>query len=417
MSYLDDDSSSLTTLDTFDFLRWNNSFYSSSISSSSCSSSFDASCSPFRMTMAWIGASSRGHPKGLQLFPVVTKEKVCIGAHAMPRPHLTPIPQDYQSSAFSHNDDIFIPLPPIPQVSSFRISGLWERRVSSPSFINISPPGITRESATLHGSPIGVSDSNHTDSSAGATKVPGPPNVVDSSGDPYSPWSRLGGPFLRANRGSQAESGAKDPNPPGRPVNVGTVGCEIPGFREARRLTQNVSRLSKRLRSFKLPSWKPRGWEPSTPQTPTIPPLPIRTSARVSNASSITTFVQEQSVLDISPTSPYSSQQWIKVGDDLTSEKLSKPLLITISGRRGGQLMDDSSHTEHYDDYPLPLLSPKNRVVNNPATPLHIDLIVGKYVSVSLRAGREASRRRKRRSDPVVTWYSSESDIDSLESE
>lgn len=231
--------------------------------------------------------------------------------------------------------------------------------------------------------------------------------------------SRSDDSFSRISRYSRPESrsGARAPDPPSRRTSLAVIGCNIPGVRRVRRFTRNVRLFTQRIHTLKAVLRNVHRREPVIPRTSTTR-LPRRTSARVSRASSITSFVQSQS-LRTSTSSALSSslQRWLEAKSKLTHEVSSDHASITISQYelRGSWLADDLCGSERYDARPSPPQSPWKSIADLSVSSTPTEDLVGKYVSVSLRAGEEASRRRRRSSNRTVTWSSSESEIDSLE--
>jgi len=292
----------------------------------------------------------------------------------------------------------------------------------------VSPPILTRKS-TLSNSSIGATDGNHVGPSAGVTEVPESPKVIYFSTDPYSPWPspvrrhfvlRSDGSFSRVSRYSRPESrsGARAPDPPSRRTSLGNVGCNVPGVRRVRRLTRNVRLFTQRLHSVRAILRKVHRREPVIPPSPTTSQLPRRMSTRVSRRSSITSFARSRTTrTSTSSVLSNSLQRWLEARNQLTYESSSDHVSITISQyeQRGSWLTDDWCGIRRCDIHPTPSRLPRKSIVDRSVTSIHTEPLTGKYVSVSLRAGEEASRRRKRSSDRTVAWSSSESGTDSLE--
>ena len=109
-----------------------------------------------------------------------------------------------------------------------------------------------------------------------------------------------------------------------------------------------------------------------------------------------------------------SLQRWLESQNRLTHEKSSDLASITISQyeRRGSWLADGSCGAEGCDVHPSPT---QESMADRSIISVHTESSMGKYASVSLRAGEEASRRRKRSSDYTDVWFTSESDTGALE--
>lgn len=336
--------------------------------------------------------------------------------------HLTPSPQGHPSPASRHNSDIFKPLPPVPQISSFHFSVIWDLHTNSQSVVNISSPISTRKS-TLYDSSIGATDGNHVGPGASITEVPESPKAIYFSTDPYSPWPspvrrhfmlRSEGTFSRVSRYSRPESrsGARAPDPPSRRTSLNAIGCNIPGVRRVRRFTRNVRIFAQRMYALKTILRKAHRREPVIPPPPTTTRLPRRTSTRVSRASSATSFMYNRS-LRTSTSSALSNslQRWLEARKQLTCEKPSDHASITISQyeQRGSWLSDDWCSIQYCDAHSSPPRSPREWTADRSVTSTQSGPLTGKYVSVSLRAGEEASRRRKRSSDRTVTWFATDS--------
>lgn len=331
----------------------------------------------------------------------------------------------HPSTSSSYTSNIFKPLPPVPKISSFHFSVIWDLHANSPVVLDVSPPTLTRKS-TLYDSSIGATDGNHARNGARVTEVPESPGVLYFSTDPYSPWpspirqhfmSRSDGSFSRISRYSRPESrsGARAPDPPSRRTSLGDAGCNFPGVRRVRRFTRNVRLFTQRMYAVKALLRRAHRRRPAI--TPT-PPLPRRTSARVSRASSITSFVQSRSLrTSMSSALTNSLQRWLEARNQLAYERSSNHVSITISQyeRRGSWLSDDWRGTEHCDTNSFPPQSSRKPTTDRSITSVHSEPLTGKYVSVSLRAGEEASRRRKRSSGRTVTWSDLGSDSGSLE--
>lgn len=335
--------------------------------------------------------------------------------------------KDLPSTSTSSSSDIFKPLPPVPKVSSFHFSVIWDFHAGSAFVADVSPPISTRKS-TLYDSSIGATDGDHVGISAGVTEVPESSRVIYFSTDPYSPWpspvrrhfiSRSDGSFSRISRYSRPESrsGARAPDPPSRRTSLCTIGCNIPGIRRIRRITRNVRLFTQRMYAFKAMLRRTHRRRPVIPPT-SATSLPRRTSARVSRASSITSFVQSRSLrTSISSVATNSLQRWLEARNQLTYEKTSDKVSITISQyeRRGSWLTDDRCGIQHCDVHSSPPRSSRRPTADRSITSIQTEPLAGKYVSVSLRAGEEASRRRKRGSDRTLTWSDLEFDSDSQE--
>jgi len=279
---------------------------------------------------------------------------------------------------------------------------------------------LTRKS-TLCDVSIDATDGNHLGTGAGITEVPEPPEVIHISTDPYSPWPspvrrhfipHSDGSFSHISRYSRPESrsGARAPDPPSRRTSLGTIGCNFPVVRRVRRLTRNVGLFTRRIYALKTILRKIRRREPVISRSPT-PQLPRRRSVRVSR-SSITSFIQNRSLrTSISSALSSSLQRWLETRNQLAYEKSSNHVSITISQyeQRGSWLTDDWRGIHHCDVHSTPPQSP--RVADRSAASIRTESLTGRYVSVSLRAGEEASRRRRR----TVTWSNSEFGAGSVE--
>lgn len=342
-------------------------------------------------------------------------------------PYLTPFPQDHHSLASYHNGRIFKPLPPIPKISSLHFSFVLDLPTDSPSIADISSPIFTQNLA-LHDSSIDATDGNHVGSSVGAAEVPESPEAIYFSTDPYSPWPspvrrrfmpRSDSSFSHVSRYSRPESrsGARAPDPPSRPTSIGTVRWNFPVVRRVRRFTRNVSLFARRIHTLKTVLRKVHCREPVITRPPT-PQLPRRMSARVSRSSSATSFMQNQSLRrSISSALSTSLQRWLETRNQLAYEKSSGHVSITISQyeRKGSWLTDDWCGIQHCDIHSSPPQSPRGLITDRSVTSICTESFTGRYVSVSLKAGEEALRRRKRSSDRTVTWSSSELSAESLE--
>lgn len=223
------------------------------------------------------------------------------------------------------------------------------------------------------------------------------------------------GSFSHISRYSRPESrsGARAPDPPSRRASFVAVGCNIPGVRRVRRLTRNVRFFAGRIRTLKDVLRKIHRREPTIRQTPTG--RSQRISIRVSRASSITSFVQNRSSrASTSSILSNSLQRWLEAQNRITYEKPSDHGPITISQyeQRGSWLADGCCSAEDCDVHPSP---PQESVADRSVISVHTESSMGKYASISLRAGEEASRRRKRSSDRSEIWFNSDSEVGSLE--
>lgn len=313
----------------------------------------------------------------------------------------------------------------MPKISSFHLSFIWNPPIDSPS--DSSPPILTRKS-TLYNSSIGATDGNHVGPSAGITEVPEPPEDVHFSTDPYSPWpspvrrhfmSRSDGSFSHISRYSRPESrsGARAPDPPSRRTSLASVGCGFPVVRKVRRLTRNIRLFTRRIHAFRTILRKVHRREPAIPQS-SAPQLPRRRSTRTSRSPSITSFGQNQSLRrSISSAMSSSLQRWLETRNQLTYEKSPDHVSITISQyeRGGSWLTDDWCGIQHCDDHSSPPQSPGKSITDRSISSIHTEPLGGRYISISLRAGEEASRRRRRGSDRTASWSNSELGTDSLE--
>ncbi|KAF9785497.1 hypothetical protein BJ322DRAFT_1108946 [Thelephora terrestris] len=399
MDVLDDNSLGLAGLDALDFLQFEDSL------STSASSSLTAHCHSSGATPTYM-KDFRGSQKYQQSSPATT--------------------EDLPSTSSSYSSNIFKPLPPVPKVSSFHFSVIWDLHANSTFVADVSPPIPTQKSSN---SSIDATDGNHVDIGAGVTEVPesssSSSRIIYVSTDPYSPWpspirrrfmSRSDGSFSRISRYSRPESrsGARAPDPPSRRTSLYTTGCNIPGVRRIRRFTRNVRLFTQRMYALKAMLRKVHCRRPVIAPTPATS-LPRRTSARVSR-SSIASFVQSRSLrTSISSALTNSLQRWLEARNQVTYEKASDHVSITISQyeRRGSWLTDDWCGIQHCDAHSsLPRASRKSTADRSIAS-IHTEPLEGKYVSVSLRAGEEASRRRKRSSDRTLTWSDLEFDSDS----
>ena len=287
----------------------------------------------------------------------------------------------------------------------------------------MSPPVLTRRS-TSHEASIDATDGNHIGPGASITEVPEPPEAIYFSNDPYSPWPspvrrrfipRSDDSFSHVSRYSRPESrsGARAPDPPSRRTSLGTIGCDFPVVRRVRRLTRNFSIFTRRIHALKTILRKVHRREPVISRSPT-PQLRRRRPVRVSRSSSITSFIQNRSLrASISSALSSSLQRWLEARNQLAFEKSSDHVSITISQyeRRGSWLTDDWCGIQHCDVHTTPPHSPRKSVADRSVTSIRTELLTGRYVSVSLRAGEEASRRRKR----TMTWTNSELGAGSIE--
>lgn len=231
--------------------------------------------------------------------------------------------------------------------------------------------------------------------------------------------SRSDGSFSHVSRYSRPESrsGARAPDPPSRRTSLGTVGCNIPGTRRVRRLRRNVGLFARRIRTLTTVLRKVHRRDPVIPRSPT-PQLPQRRSVHVSRSSTINSFMRSRSLrMSISSALSNSLQRWLEVRNQLALETPSDHVSITISQyeRRGSWLTDDWCGIQRCDVPSSPLQPPRKSITDRSVPSIHTGVLTGRYVSVSLRAGEEASRRRKRNSDRTMTWTNSELDTDSLE--
>jgi len=227
--------------------------------------------------------------------------------------------------------------------------------------------------------------------------------------------TRSDGSFSHISRYSRPESrsGARAPDPPSRRASFVAVGCNIPGVRGARRLTRNIRLFAQRIRTLKDVLRKVHRRESAIRPTPTTPRR--HRISRVSRTSSITSFVQSQS-LRASTSSMLSNslQRWLEAQNRLTLEKPFDHASITISQyeRRGSWLVDGCCDAEDCDIHPSPT---RESITDRSVISVHTESSMGRYASVSLRAGEEASRRRKRSSDRTDIWFISESETDPSE--
>ena len=329
------------------------------------------------------------------------------------------------SSSSSRSNVIFKPLPPVPKISSFHFSSIWDFYAASSVVPEVSPQ--IRKS-TLYDSSIGATDGDHVSGGVGVMEVPRSPSAIYISTNPYSPWpspirqqfmSRSDGSFSYVSRYSRPESrsGARAPGPPSRRTSIITVGCNIPGVRRIRRFTRNLRLFKQRMYALKTMLRK------SHPRGPVIPPtssasLPRRMSTQVSRTSSTTSSVGSRSLrTSISSALTNSLQRWLEARNQLTHEKSPDHVSITISQYelRGSWLTDDGGGIHHCDIHSSLPQSLRRPAACLPITPIAMEPLTGKYVSVSLRAGEEASRRRKRSSNRTLTWSDLNFDSDSLE--
>lgn len=230
--------------------------------------------------------------------------------------------------------------------------------------------------------------------------------------------SRSDGSFSRVSRYSRPESrsGARAPDPPSRRTSFVNVGCNVPGIRRVRRFTRNFRFFAQRMYALRRLLRKAHHQMPVIPSTPTS--LQRRASIRVSRTSSVTSLMQSRSIrTSMSTALTNSLQRWLEARNQFTHEKSSDHVSITISQyeRRGSWLAEDWCDIQHCDIHSSPPQSSRNPTTDQSITSIHTGPLRGKYVSVSLRAGEEASRRRRRSADRSVTWTNSEFCSDSLE--
>jgi hypothetical protein len=254
------------------------------------------------------------------------------------------------------------------------------------------------------------------------------PRAINFSTDPYSPWpspvrrhfmTLSDGSFSRVSRYSRPESrsGARAPDPPSRRTSLGTIGCNVPGVRRVRRFTRNFRLFAQRMYALRTLLRKAHRQRPVIPPTPTTSSH-RRTPTSSSRTSSIASILLSRSMrTSTSSALTNTLQRWLEARNQVTYEKSSDHLSITISQyeRRGSWLADDWCGIQHCDVHPPPPQSPRKSTADRSITSTHTEPLAGKYVSVSLRAGEEASRRRKRRSDRTVTWTNSEFGSGSVE--
>ena len=415
MRLFDHDPLSLAGHDAPDFLQFDLSFPSSN-SSSSLTAHCHSSCS----TSTCMRDSTRRDQKFSHPSSLITAEEVRIDIHASHHlSHSDPFKNHPSSS--SHSCDIFKPLPPVPKISSFHFSVIWNLYADPPSVLDVPPKILTRKSTLYDSSSIVATDGNHVSGGAGVVDVSDSSRAIHVSTDPYSPWpspvrrhfmSRSDGSFSRISRYSRPESrsGARAPDPPSRPTSLGTIGCNVPGVRRVRRFTRSLRLFTQRMYALRTLLRKTRRRGPVIPPTPTTS-LHRRRSTSVSGTSPFTSFMRSRS-LRTSHSSAFTNtlQRWLEERNQVTYEKSSDRFSITISQyeRRGSWLADDSRGIQHCDVHSSPPQSPSRSTTDRSITPVHLEPLMGKYVSVSLRAGEEASRRRKRNSGHTVTWTNSE---------
>lgn len=224
------------------------------------------------------------------------------------------------------------------------------------------------------------------------------------------------GSFSRVSRYSRPESrsGARAPDPSIRRTSLETTRFRFSVVRRVRRLTRNIHIFTRRMHTLKTLLGKIHHRESVIPRSPT-PQLARRRAARVSRRSSITTFLQSRSLrTSVSSALSNSLQRWLEARNQLTYEKPSDHVSITISQyeRRGSWLTDDWYGIQHCDDRSNSPQSSRKSIADQSATSIHTESFTGKYVSMSLRAGEEASRRRRRSSDRTMTWTNTELDTD-----
>ena len=415
MRFFDKNSLGLAGLDAPDFLQLDDSF-PSSVSSSSLTAHCHSSCA----TSTCMRDPTRRSQKFPQPPTVITTDEVRISIHLRQPIVISPPSKNHPSSS-SHSSDIFKPLPPVPKISSFHISVIWNLCADSPTVLDVSPPILTRNS-TLYNSSMGATEGDHADNDIGATGISESPRAIYFSTDPYSPWPspvrrhlvpRSDGSFSRISRYSRPESrsGARAPDPPSRRTSLRTVGCNVPGVRRVRRFTRNLRLFTQRMYALTNLLRKGNRSRPVIPSTSTGASLHRRTSTRASRTSSITSFAQNRSIrTSTSSAFTHTLQRWLEARNQLTYEKPSDHLSITISQyeRRGSWLADEWCGIQHCDTHPSPPQQSRRSTTDRSITSIRTEPLMGKYVSVSLRAGEEASRRRKHGSGHTVTWTDSE---------
>ena len=349
-----------------------------------------------------------------------------ISTQAHPSLSHPPSSKNHPSSS-SHSGDLFKPLPPVPNISSFHFSVIWDLCLDSCSALDTSPPVPTRNS-TLYDSSIGATDGNHVGGVVGGMEVSETPRAIYISTDPYSPWpspvrrrfmSRSDGSFSRVSRYSRPESrsGARAPDPPSRRTSLGKIGCNIPGVRRVRLFTRSFRLFTQRMYALGTLLRKGHRRRPVIPPTPTTS-LHRQRPTRVSRTSSITSFARSRSMrTSTSSALTNTLQRWLEAKNQLSCERSSNHVSITISQyeRRGSWLADNWCVIQRCDIHPSMPQPPRKSTADQSITSTHAEPLTGKYVSVSLKAGEEASRRRKRSTDRTVTWTNLELSSNSLE--
>lgn len=326
------------------------------------------------------------------------------------RPSTLSHPSKNHPSSSTRSSDIFKPLPPVPKISSFHLSVIWDLYADSLPALGASPPNLTRNS-TLYDSSMCTTDGNHVGNTIGVVGVSESPRVIYFNTDPYSPWpspvrrhfmSRSDGSFSRVSRYSRPESrsGARAPGPPSHRTSLGTIGCNLPGIHRVRRLARNFRLFTQRMYALRTLLRRAHRSRPVIPPTPTTP-LHRRTS------TTITSSIQSRSTrTSTSSALTNTLQRWLEARNQHTYGKSPDHLSITISQyeRRGSWLADDWCGIQYCDVHASPSHSPRKSTTDRSITSIHTEPLTGKYVSVSLRAGEEASRRRKRSPEGTVAW-------------
>jgi len=279
----------------------------------------------------------------------------------------------------------FEPLPPVPKISTFRLSLIFNtiyHQNSHPTSTALSPTRTTHHDVTL-------SALSHLAVEEGKTSTADSSVTASGFNDPYTPWPNHIRPLIispptSVSRSSQysrpySRSGARAPEPPVRRA------CGLFGWRRAKR---NIQGFSKRLPLVKTLLSRHRRNLSRTPATPNRNHLRV-SSLTFSIVSGSSSFGPRRSLSFAISSVRDSLGSWID-----TRNRASIGYMISPSPGHVSMDIDEYERRGSWLTDPDRGCGLDACVVHHPQGTERSE--VWKYLDVSLAAGSAATRRRRK---------------------
>lgn len=284
----------------------------------------------------------------------------------------------------------FEPLPPVPKVSSFQLSFIFNPAPSNPNPTPLLAPPLRFKQSSANTSHLAVED--HHD-----------PIHASDLNNPYTPWPRALRPiiipppssFVTVSHVSNysrplSRSGARAPEPDESNISLHGVGCHIPGGAKWRKMKRNIALFSRRLTTFGVLLRRRNVTRTSISSAHYRPSSVLSSAFTISSRSSSSRSARSRSSAMSLVSDSLAS--WIEERNRASLEYATSPIPrhesmeIEEYERRGSWLIErdceDSVCSMH-----------------NPSSSEDLKLDSSKYYGISMLAGQEAALRRRRKLD------------------